>query len=134
MLLIIKFVAISEALKNPFPVIAIYNNKVNVRGGFTPKKKVSFSIFFTIMYAFRFTDFMVNSMPFKQKREVWNIILLMKFSGMMSATLSLLRMASSMNRVDSIKDTIKEPIAIEPRLYRVSSFIDEKTGRNGIVV
>ena len=29
-------------------------------------------------------------------------------------------------------DTIREPMATDPRLYRMSRFIEENTGRNGI--
>ena len=86
----------------------------------------------TIIYALRFTDLMVQSMHPKQHWEEVDINFSMQVTGAGSPCLILRRKASSMNRTHSTIDTIREPSATDPRLYRKSRFIEENTGRNGI--
>lgn len=87
---------------------------------------------FTIIYALRLTDLMIHSMHLRQNRDVLCTALPIRLSGVVLATFNLRRIDSSMKRIDSINDTVKEPRAMDPRLYLASRFIEEKTGRNGI--
>lgn len=86
----------------------------------------------TIMYALRFTDLIVHSIHLKQNLQVWNATFPNQLSGVVPATFSFRRIASSIKRIDSTNDRIREPRATDPRLYRISRFMEEKTGRNGI--
>jgi len=64
--------------------------------------------------------------------EDWYAALPMQLSCPSLEPFSLRRIASSKKRIDSTNDTIREPRATDPRLYRISRFMEEKTERKGI--
>ena len=80
----------------------------------------------------RFTDLMVQSIHLRQNLEILYATFPNQLSGDVPATFSFRRIDSSIKRIDSTNDRIREPRATDPRLYRISRFIEEKTGRNGI--
>ena len=70
----------------------------------------------TIIYALRFTDLIVHSIPFCQNREARCTVFPIQLSGAVSATFSLRQTDSRIKQIDSTKDTTRDPRATEPRL------------------
>lgn len=69
-----------------------------------------------MIYAFRFTDLMVQSMHPRQQFDEKDDIFPIRLRFVVSVCFSLRRIDSSINRTDSTMDTTSEPRATEPRL------------------